>query len=122
MDFNIPKKHFTSDKADKVLVVKMPQDMLRALEAHEKTLGWSYTALIDLILDQFYATIEDRSRLPDHEYNYMEGKRVTVSLRLDMALYNAIEKWVDKSSTRPKISQLLFLALDVYLSQSKISK
>jgi hypothetical protein len=121
MEFNIPKKHFTSDEDDKLLVVKMPQDMLEALKAHEEALGWSYTGLIDLILDQFFASIEGRSRLPDHDYNYDGGERQTVSLRLDRDLYNAIRKWAEKPA-KPKISQLLFLAIDVYLSQSKISK
>lgn len=122
MDFNIPKKHFTSDEEDKVVVVKMPQDMLKALKMREKASGWKLTALVDLILDQFFASIEDRSRLPDHEYGYDGGERQTVSLRLDRSLYNAIEKWSTKSSAKPKISQLIFLAIDVYLSQSKISK
>lgn len=122
MDFNIPKKHFTSDEEDKGVIVKMPSDMLRALESHQKALGWKLTALIDLILDQFFASIKDRSRLPDHEYGYDGGDRQSVSLRLDRDLYNAIEKWSKKSSAKPKISQLIFLAIDVYLSQTKISK
>lgn len=122
MDFNIPKKHFTSDEEDKGVIVKMPSDMLKALESHQKALGWKLTALIDLILDQFFASIKDRSRLPDHEYGYDGGDRQSVSLRLDRDLYNAIEKWSKKSSAKPKISQLIFLAIDVYLSQTKISK
>ena len=122
MDFNIPKKHFTSKEDDKGVIVKMPGDMLKALEAHQKALGWKLTALIDMILDQFFASIEGRSRLPDHEYGYDGGERRAVSLRLDKSLYNAIESWSKKSSAKPKISQLIFLAIDVYLSQTKIPK
>lgn len=121
MDFNIPKRHFASSK-DKVLVVKIPAKMLKALKKHSEALGWSYTALIHIVLDQFFYAIEGRQRLPDHEYRYMEGERETLSLRLDMAVYEAIKGWAKKSSTRPKVSQLIFLALDVFLSQAKISK
>lgn len=122
MNFNIPKKHFKSEADDKVVVVKMPKDMVKALEARAKALNWKFTALADMILDQFFSSIEDRSRLPDHEYGYDGGERQTVSLRLDRSLYNAIERWTTKSSAKPKISQLIFLAIDVYLSQSKTLK
>lgn len=122
MTFNIPKRHFVSDKESKVVSIKMPAKMAEALDKHAEALGWTKSVLIDLILDQFFASLKGRSKLPTHEYKYLDGERRVTSLRLDEAMYVELESWGERETLKPKPSTLVLLAIDVYLSQNKISK
>ncbi len=123
MEFNIPKRNYVSD-ASKVVAIKMPVQMKKALEGRSQALGWTFGGLIDLILDQFFSAISGRAKLPETPPNpkYMEGDRIAMSLRLDQAVCDEMEKWSQKAAIQPKTSQLIFLALNTYLTKTRISK
>jgi hypothetical protein len=122
MKFNIPKRRYQSSEATHVVALKMPKAMIDALDRHARALKYTRSALADLILDQFYAAMEGRSTLPELSEKYQGSDRISTSLRIDADLYANLEKWGEKEKWKPKISALIFLALDVYLSQNKIQK
>jgi len=114
MDFNIPRKHFFSDDTQG-MIINMPSSMSRELKSRSKAYGWSTAQLIDLVLDQYLYALAGRTSLPEHTYRFDGGSKEKVSLRLDKAVYKQIEKWSER--TKHKLSQIVILALDTYLSQ-----
>ncbi len=119
MKFNIPKRHFYSEKATEIVTLKMPIKMIGALNKVSSEYKWNRNHLIEVVLDQFYGSLKGKAKLPDHEYRYDDGDRKAFSIRIDSSLKEAMDKWIAKETLKPKISTLIILALDTFLSQNK---
>ena len=119
MKFNIPKRHYYSDVATEIVTLKMPIKMIQGLDMISSEYKWNRNNLIEMVLDQFYGYLDGKSKLPDHKYRYDSGEKKVFSIRIDSGLKTAMDQWAEKETLKPKISTLIMLALDIFLSQNK---
>lgn len=116
--FNIPKRNFKSDTESDVIAVRLPEKMRKALKKCTDDLGLSHNELMSLVLDQYIAAVMARKSVVKSKGTYEEGKLATVTIRVDSALLEAIDKTADIQRPKYSRTQVVISAFDCYLCES----
>ena len=116
--FNIPKRNFKSDEDSDVIAVRLPEKMRKCIKKRADDLGLSQNELMSMILDQYINAVKGRKSLPSSKDTYEQGKLETVTIRLDKALFEALDETAEGLRPKQKRTQVVIAAFDCYLCES----